>query len=199
MISSPEARSDRAEPLALELVNAGRGADQAPGNALQAPAGLVAWLRDAGLVPPGPIRDALRSPAEARILLDEARRLRADIERLLEAFRAGDPLPGPALFGLNRVLGASRTSLRLVDTGERPLLDVHEAGRSVLTVLSPVAVSAARLLTEADPARLRQCASPDCGIWFVDTSKAGRRRWCSMTRCGNRAKAARHRRKAAQV
>ena len=40
--------------------------------------------------------------------------------------------------------------------------------------------------------RTRCCAHPDCMRWFVDTSKSGRRRWCSMERCGNRAKAQRH-------
>ena len=64
-----------------------------------------------------------------------------------------------------------------------------------LAQLVPVARSAARLLSSADPARLRQCAAEDCVAWFLDTSKGGRRRWCSMERCGNRAKAARHRRK----
>ena len=66
-----------------------------------------------------------------------------------------------------------------------------------LEQLVPVARSAARLLSTADPARLRPCAAEDCGAWFLDTSKGGRRRWCSMERCGNRAKAARHRRKRA--
>jgi predicted RNA-binding Zn ribbon-like protein len=30
---------------------------------------------------------------------------------------------------------------------------------------------------------------------FLDTTKNGRRRWCDMATCGNRAKAARHRAK----
>ncbi|HIC14689.1 MAG TPA: CGNR zinc finger domain-containing protein, partial [Gemmatimonadetes bacterium] len=46
--------------------------------------------------------------------------------------------------------------------------------------------------TEANPLRIRQCASEDCIYWFLDTSKSGRRRWCSMARCGNRAKVAKH-------
>jgi len=198
-MSPQEPLSEQVEPLALELVNAGRRPDVPPGDVLRAPVELVVWLEDVGLAPPGPILDALRSPSERRMLLDEARRLRRDIERLLEALRAGNALPSPSLFGLNRVLEASCTSLRLLDAGGTLRLDVHEAGRRALTVLSPVAVSAARLLTETDPARLRRCAAADCGTWFVDTSKAGRRRWCSMARCGNRAKAARHRRRARQA
>ncbi len=42
------------------------------------------------------------------------------------------------------------------------------------------------------PDRIRSCEHGPCTLWFVDTSKAGRRRWCSMETCGNRAKARRH-------
>jgi predicted RNA-binding Zn ribbon-like protein len=44
----------------------------------------------------------------------------------------------------------------------------------------------------ATPDRIRRCAHPDCILYFLDTSARGSRRWCSMTVCGNRAKAARH-------
>ena len=46
-----------------------------------------------------------------------------------------------------------------------------------------------RLLTTAPIDRLRVCAAEDCGWLFLDTSKNGKRRWCSMSDCGNRAKA----------
>ncbi len=41
--------------------------------------------------------------------------------------------------------------------------------------------------------RIRVCAAADCGLLLVDTSRPGRRRWCSMQRCGNRAKIREHR------
>ena len=62
-------------------------------------------------------------------------------------------------------------------------------------LLAPIARSAAHVVTDVEPARLRLCAAADCETWFIDTSKGGRRRWCSMARCGNRTKAARHRRR----
>jgi predicted RNA-binding Zn ribbon-like protein len=40
--------------------------------------------------------------------------------------------------------------------------------------------------------RLRQCANAKCRWLFVDDSKGGSRRWCSMSTCGNRAKVQRH-------
>ena len=55
-----------------------------------------------------------------------------------------------------------------------------------------VALSARELLLALPGGRLRVCAGDECGWLFLDSSKAGRRRWCSMADCGNRAKARRH-------
>ncbi len=41
--------------------------------------------------------------------------------------------------------------------------------------------------------RIRVCAAENCGLLLVDTSRPGRRRWCSMELCGNRAKIRTHR------
>jgi predicted RNA-binding Zn ribbon-like protein len=42
------------------------------------------------------------------------------------------------------------------------------------------------------PKRLKLCDGPNCSWLFLDTSKAGRRRWCDMADCGNAAKSRRH-------
>ena len=39
--------------------------------------------------------------------------------------------------------------------------------------------------------RLRMCGGTNCAWVFIDSSKAGRRRWCDMAMCGNVAKAQR--------
>ncbi|WP_306370598.1 CGNR zinc finger domain-containing protein [Nocardiopsis sp. CC223A] len=38
------------------------------------------------------------------------------------------------------------------------------------------------------PERVRACSADDCGLVYLDTSRAGSRTWCSMRRCGNRHK-----------
>jgi len=48
-------------------------------------------------------------------------------------------------------------------------------------------------VAEGDVERFRICANDGCRWVFYDESRAGRRRWCDMSTCGNRAKAARHR------
>jgi len=42
---------------------------------------------------------------------------------------------------------------------------------------------------------VRQCAADDCALMFVDTSRPGQRRWCSMDLCGNRSKTQSYRRR----
>jgi len=66
-------------------------------------------------------------------------------------------------------------------------------GRSHNPVEPAVAHSALDLLRSPMHGRIRECAGAGCGWLFVDTSKAARRRWCSMESCGNRAKVQRHR------
>ena len=55
--------------------------------------------------------------------------------------------------------------------------------------------AAAESLVAGELARVRRCADPRCARVFLDSTKNGRRRWCDMSTCGNRAKAARHRAK----
>lgn len=55
-------------------------------------------------------------------------------------------------------------------------------------VWGPLLDSVADLVASADPAKVRKCAA--CVLHFLDTSKKGTRRWCSMRLCGNRYKVA---------
>jgi predicted RNA-binding Zn ribbon-like protein len=59
----------------------------------------------------------------------------------------------------------------------------------------PIVESAADALVAGELSRVRRCADPRCMRVFYDGTKNGRRRWCDMATCGNRAKAARHRQK----
>jgi len=62
-------------------------------------------------------------------------------------------------------------------------------------LMIPVVEAAADSLAANELARVRRCADPRCHRVLLDTTKNGRRRWCDMGTCGNRAKAARHRAK----
>jgi predicted RNA-binding Zn ribbon-like protein len=63
-----------------------------------------------------------------------------------------------------------------------------------LATVRHVAVTAAvGLLSQSPTARLRQCPGDHCGWFFLDTTKRGNRRWCSMGECGQEAKTLRRR------
>jgi predicted RNA-binding Zn ribbon-like protein len=54
--------------------------------------------------------------------------------------------------------------------------------------LQLIAQDAMTLITQADQSRIKRCANPECATLFLDTSRPGSRRWCSMNTCGNQAK-----------
>ncbi|WP_412543337.1 CGNR zinc finger domain-containing protein [Longispora sp. K20-0274] len=57
-------------------------------------------------------------------------------------------------------------------------------------LLGELAASAVELMLHGPFDRLGEC--PSCGWLFLDTSRNGQRRWCSMATCGGRVKARRH-------
>jgi predicted RNA-binding Zn ribbon-like protein len=157
---------------------------------LVTPADLSAWLLQAGLLdaPAAVTEDALA----------EARALREAIDAGVTAVIDGAPPPLEAIVVIDGWLAEAvpRPHLALGPDGalrlaERPAADPARAA------LGAVALDAARMLGRDDERRrVRVCASEACSARFYDRSPAGRRRWCSMSACGNEAKARRHRARA---
>jgi predicted RNA-binding Zn ribbon-like protein len=97
----------------------------------------------------------------------------------------------------------TRIYTKLGDAGETHRADTRRDGRQWQTpapahaALSTIARDAIELFGGTGANRIRECASPDCGFLFFDDSRPATRRWCSMNRCGNRAKVGRYRRRVA--
>lgn len=135
------------------------------------------WLRITGVLD----REAEDPPLRA---VAEAIELRAALWTGFEALRAGRGV-GPKV--LEGVLGHAHGGARWVavdDLGAVRGLDVKGA-------TAALAVSSLQLLLAPPGERLRACDA--CGWFFLDRSKGGRRRWCSMKTCGNSRKVARYR------
>ncbi|MEV6432154.1 CGNR zinc finger domain-containing protein [Nocardia sp. NPDC051463] len=157
------------EPLALDLLNT-RWIENGPQDLLTDAAGLGVWLDSAGL--------AHRASADQRTL-----------EAVLAARTAiYDVVKHRTASGLNDVLEHGRVRRTLTGSGPTDVDDVADPAWLAAWL---AADNLLRLIAEA-PDRIRQCAHPDCVLFFYDTSKNGTRRWHSMATCGNRAKAARH-------
>lgn len=183
------------EKLALDLVNTVTTSRGVRRDRLATGGDMVAWMLDSNLLEHQADRFALRAPSIARLVHDEARRLRGAIRDVFHAHRNGDPLPPDGLHVVNSVLAAGRTAHSLESGPDGFRICGVQHARVPAALLVPVAFSAAAVVTRVAPTRLGLCAAEGCDTWFVDTSKGGRRRWCSMAACGNRAKATRHRRR----
>ena len=72
-------------------------------------------------------------------------------------------------------------------------VDHRHVGDPIDDALARLAEPLVSELTGGHPERIRICASDTCDWIFYDASRTARRRWCDMSTCGNRAKAARHR------
>jgi predicted RNA-binding Zn ribbon-like protein len=82
---------------------------------------------------------------------------------------------------------ASRTTLVPQLSAEGRSMDWTNE-RTLSPVLATIARDAIDLLTRIPPVRIKLCADPNCQGLFVDESRPGKRRWCAMNVCGNRAK-----------
>jgi predicted RNA-binding Zn ribbon-like protein len=118
----------------------------------------------------------------------EAHRLRKALLELARARAEGRPLAAADIQSLNAFAAVAPPVPQLTAAGARaPLAVTATAG------LSAIARDAIDLFTGPLGHRIRICAAPDCEFLFVDASRPGTRRWCSMERCGNLAKLRTHR------
>ncbi|HEY8796189.1 MAG TPA: ABATE domain-containing protein [Gemmatimonadaceae bacterium] len=187
-----------AERLWLDFVNsesAARGND-----GLHDFERFVRWLEGAHLLDleraASMRRRAQQQPAGALAVLGDARRVRSVLRALAERGVASHDVRAEALAEINRVLGRSAGTRRLEIGGDGNFMRTFvPVGDAFAGLLIPIVESAADALILGELLRVRRCADPRCGRVFQDETKNGRRRWCDMATCGNRAKAARHRMK----
>ena len=163
--------------LCLELLVTGGPGEFARWESLHAPEDLTDWLA----------RSRLHlDSSRVRVSADDvtaARALRNAITRMVRGHLREEPHTPEDVGQVN--LAAEHPPLvpRLSDGARSWSLPCDAA-----QALSTVARDAVDLFTGGHAHRIRECAAHDCQLLFVDVSRPGRRRWCSMDRCGNRAK-----------
>jgi predicted RNA-binding Zn ribbon-like protein len=129
-------------------------------------------------------------PQSADALLARARRLHSALSEAFVAMVEDAPAANDWAEPINDVLRITEGHDELVqqDGGWRLEFVARESGLDWL--LAAIARSGAELVAEGAGAPLRVCSNAVCGLFFYDTSRTGRRRWCSMATCGNRHKVA---------
>ncbi len=179
--------------LCLDLVNT-EGMDRGePVDLLTGFPDLVEWLRATDTLGKEEARRAVArwdGVAEGRAAWREALAFRAALRAAAERLADGEGAGSEIIALTNRILAAQPSYPQLVRRGGKVVSREEIVGESALQLLVPVARSAAWLLQHGDPALLRKCENPDCVLYFYDTTRNKRRRWCSMDACGGRAKAA---------
>jgi len=167
----------------------------APTEDLAAPADLLGWCGAHG-VPAEAIAAAGRkwqqSPRDGQRQHRAAIELREAIYGCFAAIAAEAAPAAADLAALNAALAAAPARRALTALPEGYGWQVPGLAATAVGLLAPVLWSAGDLLTLGRRGRIRCCANEKCRWLFVDDSRAGTRRWCSMSACGNRAKARRH-------
>lgn len=153
---------------------------------LHEPADASRWFVDQGILHPAAAGGWSGSD------LERVRETRDALHEIVDAV-VEDRLPATAAIEI--VNGAlQRGAAPRVELDGTTVRVGHRHGPSpVDDALAALAAPIVVELASGRPDRFRICANHTCRWTFYDASPTGRRRWCSMKTCGNRAKAARHR------
>ena len=138
-------------------------------------------------------REAARRPEAAARALRDAVGLREGLYRIFAGLASGRAPRPDDLATLNAHLPRALASLQVATAGDRLGWTWSGDPLALDRLLWPVARDAAVFLTSGNLTRLRTCANPRCRWVFLDGTRSGTRRWCTMAVCGNRAKVRRHR------
>jgi predicted RNA-binding Zn ribbon-like protein len=178
---------------AIDFLNTAFGPDGAPMEAIADGRAFLGWIVGADLLKQD-VANRLAERLGSRAIdsaAAEARKLRERTRIWLERWRAAPQRNySTEINALNKVLARGKWRREVIADAEGlslvEQLDVEGAGM----LLALVAWQIALLVTHEDPSLIKQCAGPDCTLWFLDRTKARHRRFCSAAVCGNRAKVA---------
>jgi predicted RNA-binding Zn ribbon-like protein len=179
--------------LAVDFVNLGRVFSGANPRLLTWER-LVTFMEAASVVSPERGSQLLSLPqADSRsseALLNRAQRLQAALREAFSAAIRRSRMAREWIETINEVLRITEGHDELVPEADAWRLEFIAREDSLDWLLAAIARSGAEILAEGAGSRLRLCANPDCGLFFCDTSRTRKRRWCSMAACGNRHKVA---------
>jgi predicted RNA-binding Zn ribbon-like protein len=178
---------------ALDFCNTFAGwGDAESGDYLTSYDHLAVWAAAYGLIDEATAgrlrRRAAREPAEARAALDRAVRFRGALYEVLTSEGS------PAAWRVVSSDAEAAAAASVLDHEAEPVRWRLPDRVGLALPRLAVARSAAELLTSADRRYVGRCPGTGCGWLFLDPT--GRRRWCTMATCGNRAKVRRHQERA---
>ena len=177
--------------LALDFLNTRPVQDGEAVELLPDFAALLRWFQAAGLLSPRRVAGVERQwgrSARARRTVEAIRGLREKLRKQVLEWEQGNAVHRSVIDEVNRLATAYPMFTRLKTNGGELSAELYFLPRSPEGLLAPLAHAAAILFANTNRGRVRKC--DQCALHFVDTSKKGTRRWCSMQLCGNRLKVA---------
>jgi predicted RNA-binding Zn ribbon-like protein len=181
---------------AIDFVNTTGLSRGKPFEDLPSAGAAVHWLRHAGFLSAETARTEeerlAEAPAEGEAALRRLRQARAGLRELIDALAEERSPRRAAVEAVNASLRVRETA-QLVPAGARLRIAYRRDGKPFDQALATISRAIADELSEGHPHRFRVCENDTCRWAFYDRSRPGTRRWCEMSSCGNRMKAARHR------
>jgi len=177
--------------VALDFLNTRPVQNGEPMELLPDFSSLLRWLQAAELIS---ARDAANvqqewgHSARAEPTVEALRELREKLRKEILAWEHGGAVHRSMVAELNQLMTDHPMLTRLKVKGNASSTELWFEPRQPEGLFAPLAHSAATLFANVDPNRVRKCGQ--CVLHFLDTSKKGTRRWCSMQLCGNRLKVA---------
>ncbi len=178
---------------ALDFINTSFAPSGVPTEVIGDGSALLDWMASAGLIEPAAVRKlANRFGAKSLdAVAAQARKLRERTRIWLKQWREAPARNYAAeIEALNEVLAQGMWRREVVNTGGTLRIGEHAELDNTTALLALIAWQIAMLVTEKDPALIKSCEGSGCTLWFLDNTKAHRRRFCSAAVCGNRAKVA---------
>jgi predicted RNA-binding Zn ribbon-like protein len=153
--------------------------------------GVVQWGAYVGVFDAGDVQRivpaVIEHPEVMHTIGRRTRQLREALRLIFRAIARGEAAAPSDLATLQAEYVQSLQASALVPRDGHYQWRVESAGLEAL--LAAVTRSAIDVLTTDDLARVKECpGADDCGHLFYDTTRNGRRRWCSMLTCGSRVK-----------
>jgi predicted RNA-binding Zn ribbon-like protein len=174
--------------LSIDFVNA------TPANAELSWERLIQFLEATGIVTPERGTQLLALPESdlqaAEHLLLKSQRLGSALRKAFAALLRKQKIAMEWVEAINEILRITEGHDELVPRAGNWRIEFIAREGGLDWLLAAVARSGAELIAEGSRASLRLCANPHCGLFFYDSSRTHRRRWCSMAVCGNRSKVA---------
>ncbi|MBC7797247.1 MAG: CGNR zinc finger domain-containing protein [Pyrinomonadaceae bacterium] len=176
--------------LSLDFINTKIVMNGEPKDLLTDFQDFVSWSFKLDLLNEAQARKLFVNPVEDKKSFTEIIGFRENLRDLIENLSRGEKTQTRQIKEINKILATNSGHAEISKTDEGFEKKLRLNFDEPLKLLLPIAESAADLLCFGNLDYLRKCEGETCILYFYDTTKNHKRRWCSMSGCGNRAKAA---------